>query len=119
MTSIDSLISGRVQCGPAVLPGRIHVGAAFHQELRRLERRRPFLGRSFPLHVRAGAGRHHQRRRAPLGADERIRPGFHQRLDHVKVVDFRGQEERRGALEHDFSHGDGGALLVGCDAAVL
>ena len=116
---VQPLIGGCVQRGPAVLPRGIHVGAVLHQELCRLDRRGSFLGLSFPLHVRAGSGRHHQRRRAPLGGDERIRPSGHQRLDHVKVVDFRGEEERRGALEDDFIDGDGGALPFDCDVAVL
>ena len=116
---VQSLIGGRVQRGPAELAGGIHVGAMFHEILCRLDRHRPFLGLSCPLHVRAGAGRHDQRRRARLGGNVRIRPGFHQGLDHVKVVDFRGQHERRGALENDFRDGDGGALPVEGVGAVL
>ena len=116
---VQSLIGGRVQRRPAVLSRGIHVGAVLHQELCRLDCRGPFLGLSFPLHIRAGSSRHHQRRRAPLAGNERIRPGCHQRLDHVEVVDFRGEEERRGALENDFIDGDGRALPLDCDVPVL
>ena len=96
---VQSLIGGRVQRGPAVLPGGIHVGAVIHQETHGLDRHRALFGRSRPDHVGAGAGRQHQRRRVLLGGNERIGPAFHQRLDGVEIVDVRRQRERRGALQ--------------------
>ena len=45
---IQSLIGSGVQCGPAELSDGIHVGAPFHEEFYRFNRRRPFFGRSWP-----------------------------------------------------------------------
>src|SRR5438105_14270761 len=53
----QSLIGRPVQRGPAVLSGGIHVDSVLHQELCRLDRRRPFFERSCILYARAGPGR--------------------------------------------------------------
>ena len=87
---------------PAVLPNGVDVDAGLDQQFCSLERLVALLRNTRPLNIGTAAGRHHQRGRALLRRDPRVRACRQQCLDRFRVVDFRSEKDRGRALQAKF-----------------